>query len=95
MDDDVGNYVGTGTMVAVTPETMPVIGMVGVPAGRGGDPGGGRGSGGRGGSGNSNGGGCILQRSFDFYCEDIFVWYFYHVWGELARSHFPSHSCLA
>ncbi len=27
-----------------------------------------------------------------FYCEDIFVWYFYDVWGESARSHLPSHS---
>jgi hypothetical protein len=26
------------------------------------------------------------------YWEDIFVWYFYYVWGELARSHLPSHS---
>jgi hypothetical protein len=60
----------------------------------GGAPGGGRGSGGGGGGGNSSGGGCILQGLFAFYCEDIFVWYFY-VWGELARSHLPSYSCHA
>ncbi len=78
------------------PGTMPAKGMAGMLAGRGG--GGGRGSG-SGGSGNggggtdgSGGGGCILQGSFAFYCEDIFVWYFYDVWGESARSHLPSHS---
>jgi hypothetical protein len=25
----------------------------------------------------------------------IFLWYFYDVWGEFARSHLPSHSCHA
>jgi hypothetical protein len=63
----------------------------------GGAPGGGYGGGGGGGSGGGGdcvGGGCILLGSFPFYCEDNFVWYFY-VWGELARSHLPSHSCHA
>jgi hypothetical protein len=32
---------------------------------------------------------------FAFYCEDIFVWYFYDVWGDQTRSHLPSHPCHA
>jgi hypothetical protein len=67
---------------------MPAKGMAGMPAGRGGVPGGGRGGGGSSGHG---GGGCILQGLFAFYCEDV-LWYFYDVWGELVRSHLPSHS---
>jgi hypothetical protein len=50
----------------------------------------GRGSGG--GDGNCGGGSCILQGSFAFIAG-YFVWYFYDVWGELARSHLPLHSC--
>jgi hypothetical protein len=51
--------------------------------------GGGGGSGG-GSSGNGNGGGsgCIFQGLYAFYCEDIFVWYFYDVWGGLVWSYF-------
>jgi hypothetical protein len=75
------------------PASMTVKGMAGMPAERGGGaPGRERGGGGSGsGSGNGGGDGCILQGLFAFYCEDIFVWYFNDVWGELARSHLPSH----
>ena len=85
-----------GTMAVTTPATMPTKRMAGTPVGRGGEgaPGRGRGGGG-GGSGNGGGGSCILHGSYAFHCEDIFVWYFYDVWGELARSHLPSHSCHA
>jgi hypothetical protein len=77
----------TGMMAVTMPATTSAK-RDGEDTGRegGGDPGGGRGGGG--GSGN----GCILQESFAFYYEDIFVWYFYDVWGELARLHLPSHS---
>ncbi len=54
----------------------------------GGAPGRGHGGGGSGdgsgsrGCGDCRGGGCILLGLLSFYCEDIFVLYFY-VWGEL------------
>jgi hypothetical protein len=77
----------TRTMAARTLATMLAKGMAGRPARRGGvAPGGGRrGSGGNRGRGDGGVGGCdscILQGLFAFYCEDIFVWYFYDVWGE-------------
>jgi hypothetical protein len=67
----------TGTMAATTPAKMPAKGMAGMPArrGEGGGPGGGFGGSGSGSSssGGSSGGSCILQGSFAFHCEDIFV----------------------
>jgi hypothetical protein len=57
-----------------------------------GERGGAPGRGHDGGSSDSGGGGCILQGLLLFYCEDIFVWCFYDLWGELLRSHLPSHS---
>jgi hypothetical protein len=104
--DDVGNDVGDrDDGVNVTSNNADIVagkGDGGDTRGEvGGAPGGGcsggssGGSDGGGGGGGSSSGSCILQGSFAFYCEDIFVWYFFDVWGELARSHLPSHSCHA
>ncbi len=90
VEDDVGDDVGDGDNGGGNAGADAIEGDGGDTGGEGGGaPGEGCGSGGGGDSGG--GGGCILLGLFLFYCEDIFVWYFY-VWGESARSHFPSHS---
>jgi hypothetical protein len=83
--DDVGNRVDGGNATGKGDSSNT--------NGEGGEgaPGGGRGNGG-GRSVNGGSCGCILQGLFAFYCEDIFVWYFNDMWGDLARSHLPSHS---
>jgi hypothetical protein len=96
MDDYVGNDLGDRDDGGNKPSDNAGKGDGG-DAGRegGGGPGGRHGGGssssGGGGSGNGSGGGCTLQGFFAFYCKDIFVRYFYDVWGELARSNLPSH----
>ncbi len=86
----------TGMMAATTPAKMPEKGMAGMPAGRGGgllvEDAAAAAAAVVAAAATVGGDGCILQGLFAFFCEDIFVWYFYDVWGELARSHLPSHS---
>jgi hypothetical protein len=89
--DDVGNDVGNGDDDGNYAGNDASEGDGGDTGGEegGGAPGGGR-VGGSGGSGWWRR--LHIAGVVDFYCEDIFVWYFYDMWEELARSHLPSHS---